>query len=151
MRIGFVGLGIMGEPMVGHLAAAGNELAVFDVNAEAVGRVVVNYPEVTVAESPADLERRSEVVITMLPDGNVVGEVATGRLGLIAGMQPGTLLLDTSSAQPWLTKQTAAALAEREIGVVDAPVSGAQWGAADGCRDRLKRSTCVLSQVEIHE
>jgi 3-hydroxyisobutyrate dehydrogenase len=129
MRIGFVGLGIMGEPMVGHLAAAGNELAVFDVNAGAARRVVANHPDVTAAESPADLGRRSEVVITMLPDGNVVGEVATGRLGLIEGMQPGTLLLDTSSAQPWLTKQTAAALAEREIGMVDAPVSGAQWGA----------------------
>lgn len=115
--------------MVGHLAAAGNEVSVYDVSADAVGRVVASHPEVTVAESPADLGRRSEVVITMLPDGNVVGDVALGRLGLIEGMQPGTLLLDTSSAQPWLTKQTAAALAEREIGMVDAPVSGAQWGA----------------------
>ncbi len=129
MRVGFIGLGIMGEPMVGHLAAAGNELAVFDVSADAVGRVVAAYPGLTVAESPADLGRRSEVVITMLPDGHVVGEVATGRLGLIEGMQPGTLLLDTSSAQPWLTKQTAATLAAQGIGMVDAPVSGAQWGA----------------------
>lgn len=113
MRIGFVGLGTMGEPMAGHLAAAGNEVAVFDVNTEAVGRVAAANPAVTVSESPADLGRRSEVVITMLPDGNVVADVALGRLGLIEGMQPGTLLLDTSSAQPWLTKRTAAALAER--------------------------------------
>ncbi len=129
MRIGFVGLGTMGEPMAGHLAAAGNEVAVFDVNTEAVGRVAAANPAVTVSESPADLGRRSEVVITMLPDGNVVADVALGRLGLIEGMQPGTLLLDTSSAQPWLTKRTAAALAERGVGMVDAPVSGAQWGA----------------------
>lgn len=129
MRIGFIGLGVMGEPMAGHLARAGHELTVLDVSAAAVERVVKANPDVTVAESPADLGRQSEVVITMVPDGAVVAEVATGRLGLVEGMQPGTLLLDTSSAQPWLTRQTAAVLAERGIGMVDAPVSGAQWGA----------------------
>ncbi len=129
MRIGFIGLGIMGEPMAGHLATAGHDLSIHDLSDEAVARVVAAHPDVTIAESPADRGRRAEVVVTMLPDGNVVGATALGRLGLIEGMQPGSLLLDTSSAQPWLTKQTAAALAERGIGMVDAPVSGAQWGA----------------------
>ena len=68
-------------------------------------------------------------MLTMLPDGEVVQQVALGPSGLAETMKPGSLLLDTSSAQPWLTLATAAALAERGIGMIDAPVSGAQWGA----------------------
>ena len=82
-------------------------------------------------DTPAAVAPRSDIVITMLPNGQVVQQVALGEQGLVQGLKPGALLLDTSSAEPWLTRQTAAALAERGVAMVDAPVSGAQWGAQE--------------------
>ena len=83
------------------------------------------------ADTPAALAEGCDIVITMLPNGQVVQQVALGEQGLLQGLKPGALLLDTSSAEPWLTRQTAAALAERGVAMVDAPVSGAQWGAQE--------------------
>jgi 3-hydroxyisobutyrate dehydrogenase len=128
-RIGFIGLGIMGHPMAGHLAKAGFDLTVFDSNPEAIERLRDVHPGVALATSPAAVGTASDIVLTMLPDGACVQQVALGADGLIETMASGSLLLDTSSAQPWLTSATAAKLAERGIGMVDAPVSGAQWGA----------------------
>jgi 3-hydroxyisobutyrate dehydrogenase len=128
-RVGFVGLGVMGTPMAGHLVRAGYEVTVFDVDRGAASRFAETWPATRVASSPADLATTSDVVITMLPDGNVVQEVATGPDGLRDGLATGSLLVDTSSSQPWLTTETAAALAERGAAMIDAPVSGAQWGA----------------------
>jgi 3-hydroxyisobutyrate dehydrogenase len=71
------------------------------------------------------------VVITMLPHGGAVRECAFGPDGLAAGFKPGSILLDTSSAEPWLTRETAARLAEQGVAMVDAPVSGASEGAQD--------------------
>jgi 3-hydroxyisobutyrate dehydrogenase-like beta-hydroxyacid dehydrogenase len=73
----------------------------------------------------------SEIVITMLPNGRVVHEVCLGEQGLIHGFKAGSLLLDTSSAEPWITQQTAEALKAKGVEMVDAPVSGAQWGAQE--------------------
>jgi 3-hydroxyisobutyrate dehydrogenase-like beta-hydroxyacid dehydrogenase len=131
-RLGFIGLGIMGHPMSGHLAAAGYQLTVFDVDPAAAERLTAVHPAVSVAADPAGVGAQSDIVMTMLPDGQHVQNVAIGPNGLIETMQPGSLLLDTSSAQPWLTVSTAAALAERGIDMIDAPVSGAQWGAEQG-------------------
>ena len=128
-RLGFVGLGVMGYPMAGHLAKAGYEMTVFDASPAAIDRLREVHPSVTVAATPAAVGAAADIVVTMLPDGQVVQQVALGPGGLIETMRSGSLLLDTSSAQPWLTLATAAALAERGIGMIDAPVSGAQWGA----------------------
>jgi 3-hydroxyisobutyrate dehydrogenase-like beta-hydroxyacid dehydrogenase len=67
----------------------------------------------------------------MLPNGSVVQQVALGEQGLLQGLRPGALLLDTSSSEPWLTQATGAALAAVGVTMVDAPVSGAAWGAAE--------------------
>jgi len=128
-RIGFIGLGIMGHPMSGHLAKAGFDLTVFDSDATAVDHLHEIHPSVAIADNPAGVGASSDIVFTMLPDGACVQEVALGSGGLIETMASGSLLLDTSSAQPWLTSATALKLAERGIRMVDAPVSGAQWGA----------------------
>jgi 3-hydroxyisobutyrate dehydrogenase len=127
--VGLVGLGVMGTPMAGHLADAGHLGAVYDVDADTVAAFVGRRCTTTAASSPAELARSCDVVVTMLPDGQVVQDVVLGTAGLIEGLAPGSLLVDTSSSQPWLTKQTAAALAERGVAMVDAPVSGARWGA----------------------
>lgn len=127
-RIGFVGLGVMGTPMSGHLADAGYQVAVYDIDEATANRLAANKP-VSVAETPAALAAQSDVVITMLPDGNVVRAVTLEDDGLIHGFRAGSLLIDTSSSQPWITRGTADALAAVGVTMVDAPVSGAQWGA----------------------
>ncbi|HYF20099.1 MAG TPA: NAD(P)-dependent oxidoreductase [Ramlibacter sp.] len=130
MRVGFVGLGVMGGPMATHLARAGHELALFDVRAEGARdlALALGGPARAVG-SPREAGTGADVVITMVPDGRVVQQVALGDEGLLHGMPPGAILLDTSSCEPWLTQETGARLAERGIHMVDAPVSGAQWGA----------------------
>jgi 3-hydroxyisobutyrate dehydrogenase len=129
LHIGFVGLGIMGTPMAGHLAAAGHPLTVYDLDAAASDRVAAVHPNVRVARSLGEVANAADVVVTMLPDGHVVQEVVTGPGGLVEGLREGALVLDTSSAQPWLTLATAEVLAAAGVRMVDAPVSGAEWGA----------------------
>lgn len=128
-RLGFIGLGVMGTPMAGHLAKAGYRLTVHDLNPDAVRRVATPYNNVAVAHSPEEVGASSDIVITMLPSGNEVRAVVLGDDGLLQGLRPGTLLLDTSSSEPWHTREVAARLAEAGIAMVDAPVSGAEPGA----------------------
>lgn len=132
LNIGFVGLGVMGAPMAGHLARAGHTVTLLDAN-EKTARDLAETLGGTAraAATPREVAQASDIVITMLPNGEVVQKVALGDDGLVHGMGPGKILLDTSSCEPWLTQQTAAGLAERGATMVDAPVSGAQWGAVD--------------------
>jgi 3-hydroxyisobutyrate dehydrogenase-like beta-hydroxyacid dehydrogenase len=129
MRIGFIGLGIMGTPMAGHLAKAGHELTVLDIDAAKADRVAAAHPGVQVAATPRDLARASDVVVTMLPSGSYVRDVALGTHGLIEGFDGGELVIDTSSCEPWLTVETAKALAQRGVAMVDSATSGAEMGA----------------------
>jgi 3-hydroxyisobutyrate dehydrogenase-like beta-hydroxyacid dehydrogenase len=129
VAIGFVGLGVMGGPMAGHLAAAGHPLTVLDIDPAAAERLRARFPAVRVARTPAEVAAASEIVVTMLPSGREVSEVALGHDGLVEGFRSGSLLIDTSSAEPWLTRDVAARLGEQGVAMVDAPVSGAEWGA----------------------
>ena len=132
MHIGFIGLGVMGAPMATHLAGAGHQMALHDLDAGVAQRLGLTLGRpAQVFSTPAEVGACSEIVITMLPNGEVVREVALGEHGLLHGMKPGSLLLDSSSAEPWLTRATSTRLAERGIAMLDAPVSGAQWGAQE--------------------
>jgi 3-hydroxyisobutyrate dehydrogenase len=128
-RVGFVGLGVMGTPMSAHLAAAGYGVTVFDIDPVTSRALAAAEPRIAVAASLAHLAAESDIVMTMLPDGHVVHDVVTGSDGLAAALAAGSLVIDTSSSQPWLTIETAAALDAVGVRMVDAPVSGAQWGA----------------------
>jgi 3-hydroxyisobutyrate dehydrogenase len=128
-RIGFVGVGIMGGPMAGHLASAGYAVTAHDIDRASVENLVDAHPDIRIADSPKAVGENSDIVVTMLPSGRFVQECALGENGLVHGLSPGAVLLDTSSCEPWLTVETAQELATREIGMVDAPVSGAQVGA----------------------
>lgn len=128
-RIGFIGLGVMGTPMAGHLAAAGFSLTVFDIDGTKAERLAARHRTVKIAASPREVAAASEIVITMLPSGEYVRAVALGPDGLAEGFEPESLLIDTSSSEPAITAATAEALRERGIDMVDAPVSGAEWGA----------------------
>ena len=130
--IGFIGLGVMGLPMALNLSRAGYFLTVFDKDPAAAQRAAAEIPGARLAGSPVEVARASTIVVTMLPSGTYVQEVALGERGLIHGFAEGALLLDTSSCEPWLTLETAKALAASGVAMVDAPVSGAQVGAQTG-------------------
>ena len=102
-RIGFVGLGVMGAPMAGHLLAAGYPLTVHDIDETALRGFVAAHPAASAAPTPQALASQADIVITMLPNGEAVERVALGEAGLLGGLARGTLLLDTSSSEPWLT------------------------------------------------
>ena len=128
-RIGFIGLGVMGVPMAQHVAAAGYPLTVYDIDHGAFARLQAQRPEVGLAKSPRAVAEKSDIVMTMLPSGREVRDTVLGPDGLRQGFRPGGLLLDTSSSEPWYTKEIAASLATAGVGMVDAPVSGAEAGA----------------------
>ncbi len=127
-RIGFIGLGIMGAPMAAHLARAGYRLVLHDIDEQAASAVAAETQMPSVS-TPAAVAADSDIIITMLPTGRHVQEVAFGTNGLASALRPGMLLLDTSSAEPWITQETAQRLAPLGVRMVDAPVSGARWGA----------------------
>ena len=129
LRVGFIGLGVMGAPMAGHIARAGYTLTAHDLDGAKTDAVAARHQDVRVAQTPRQVAEASEIVITMLPTGEHVRAVALGSEGLIQGFRRGSVLLDTSSCEPWLTVETAAALAAHGVDMVDAPVSGAQAGA----------------------
>ncbi|TAJ94129.1 MAG: NAD(P)-dependent oxidoreductase [Gammaproteobacteria bacterium] len=131
-RIGFIGLGNMGAPMAHRLAAAGFRLVVHDKSGERLRAFREGHPECQAADDLPALGRACHLVITILPDGNIVREVLLGESGVAAGLKPASLVIDMSSASAIGTRETAARLAERGIGFIDAPVSGGVKKAVDG-------------------
>jgi 3-hydroxyisobutyrate dehydrogenase len=142
----------MGAPMATHLSRAGHQLTLYDIDRDALGRLAEIGSAATTAREVAE---RSDIVITMLPDGKIVQEVSLGEQGLLHGFKPGALLADASSSEPWLTRDTGAALRKRGVAMVDVPVSGAQWGAqaaelvfmAGGAAEDLARVRPLLERM----
>ena len=130
--IAFIGLGIMGGPMAGHLLDAGHEVIAVNRSRPAVDRLVERGARD--ADTVADAVGQADVVITMLPDSPDVEAVAYGDDGIHANAKPGTLHVDCSSIRPDVARQLAAAGAARGLRVVDAPVSGGQSGAPEAKR-----------------
>lgn len=130
MKVGFIGLGIMGKPMSKNLVKAGYSLIVNDVNAAAVAELVALGAES--AENAADVARRSDIVITMLPNSPHVKQVVLGKNGLVEGARPGLVLIDMSSIAPLASKEVNAKLVEKGVEMLDAPVSGGEPKAIDG-------------------
>lgn len=128
-RVGFVGLGVMGSPMAGHLAAAEFTVTVFDIDAGKSRALANAHPNVEAVDSARAVAERSSIVVTMLPSGEFVRDAVLDPEGLISGFGGGELVVDTSSCEPWITLDTAAALRERGVAMVDAPTSGAEMGA----------------------
>jgi 3-hydroxyisobutyrate dehydrogenase len=132
-RVGFIGLGNMGAPMVGNLVRGGHDVMGYDV---AAGRAqqVAQAHAARATESLAELARHAEIVVTMLPSGREVREALTEAQGgaLAANLRPGAIIIDMSSADPVGTRALGGELARRNIALVDAPVSGGVPGAQNG-------------------
>ncbi|MCC7032355.1 MAG: NAD(P)-dependent oxidoreductase [Acidobacteria bacterium] len=128
--IGFIGLGLMGKPMALNLR---KHLFAVVVHSRSRGPVdALVAAGATAASSPADVARHSRIILTMLPDGPDVSSVLEGPDGIFSAMQPGTIIVDSSTIAPATARRLAAATAERGGALLDAPVSGGEIGAIDG-------------------
>ncbi len=124
MKIGFIGLGIMGAPMAQHLLAAGNELFV-----RTRSQVPAALAAATACSSNADVARAADIVFLMLPDTPDVEQVLFGKDGVAAGLAKGKTVVDMSSISPIDTKRFAKQINELGCDYLDAPVSGGEVGA----------------------
>lgn len=129
-RVGVVGLGLMGKPMARNLLRAGFPLTVSNRSRAAVDELVAEGA--AAADSPRALAARSDVIVTMLPDGPDVAAVMRGADGVFAGAAAGTVVVDTSTIAPATARALAGEARERGLRFVDAPVSGGTEGAAAG-------------------
>lgn len=130
MKVGFIGLGIMGKPMSKNLLKAGHELVVYDINQEAVKELASCGAKA--ASSCKEVGRECKVIITMVPNSPHVRAAVLGENGVAEGAEPGTVLIDMSSIDPTESKAIGAELAKKGIEMLDAPVSGGEPKAVDG-------------------
>lgn len=126
-KIGFVGLGIMGKPMVLNLLKAGIDTTVYDINAKAVEALVEAGAKA--AASPKELAAGSDVVITIVPNAAIVESLLEAEDGILAGVKPGTIIVDMSSVSPVASQKFAKTVEKHGCSFLDSPVSGGEPGA----------------------
>lgn len=145
-KIGFVGVGNMGNPMAGHLVKAGFDVMVFDARPEAMQAFIAQHGGKRAA-SPVEVASGADAVITMLPDDKVVRKVVLGEGSencVAAGLAKGAVVVDMSTCNPTGTRSLAEALAARGIGFVDAPVMGGVVFAKDATLDIMVGGDAAL-------
>lgn len=153
MKIGFIGLGKMGAGMAASLQKAGRALVVHDVVREAAEAHLARGAQW--ADSPAEIARACEIVLTSLPGPEEVESVATGPGGVLEGAGAGSVLIDLSTGRPSVIRRVHRKFAERGARVLDAPVSGSTIGArtgrlaimAGGEREVFERCRPVLEAI----
>ena len=128
--IGFIGLGIMGRPMAKNLVDAGYTVVGYNRSDDPVDELVSSGGEG--AETAAEVATRTDVVITCLPDSEVVAQVMREEHGIIDGLDGGETVIDMSTISPTVTEELAAELDELGVDMLDAPISGGEEGAIDG-------------------
>ena len=130
MKIGFIGLGIMGKPMAKNLIKAGHELIVYDIIKDNIDNLVAAGAKP--ASSAKEVAEQCPIIITMLPNSPHVKEAVMGKNGVLEGAKPGTILIDMSSIAPLASQEICKACEEKGVKMIDAPVSGGEPKAIDG-------------------
>ena len=130
MKVGFIGLGIMGKPMCRNLMKAGYEAVVYNRSKASVEELSAEGAQA--AGSPAEVAENCQVIITMLPNSPQVREVCLGENGIASAAKEGTIVIDMSSIDPVQSKEIGAELNKKGIDLMDAPVSGGEPKAIDG-------------------
>ncbi len=130
LKVGYIGLGLMGKPMARNILKAGFPLVVHNRSRAAVDELVAEGA--TSAWTPAEVAAQVDVVITNLPDSPDVEKVALGKDGIIEDAHEGLIFIDNSTIKPATARKIAAALAEKGVSALDAPVSGGDIGAING-------------------
>jgi 2-hydroxy-3-oxopropionate reductase len=126
-QLGFIGLGIMGRPMAGHLLAAGHKVNAYDIVSDSVKELAGKGA--IACSSNREVASKSDIVFVMVPDTPDVEAALFGKDGVVEGIRSGSIVVDMSSISPIATKEFAKKLAEKGIEMLDAPVSGGQVGA----------------------
>jgi 2-hydroxy-3-oxopropionate reductase len=129
-KIGFIGLGIMGKPMVKNLLKAGHKVTTYDIVPAGMDDVAAAGAER--GSSPKDVASQTDIIITMVPDGPEVEQAVLGSNGVIEGVKKGSTVIDMSSISPLVAQKVGAALEAKGIDFLDAPVSGGEPKAIDG-------------------
>ena len=130
-KVAFVGLGVMGYPMAGHLAAAGHDVVVYNRTAARAGDWTAKHGGRS-APTPAQAATGRDIVFSCVGNDDDVRAVVLGESGILAGMESGAILVDHTTASATLARELATAGADKGVGVLDAPVSGGQAGAENG-------------------
>jgi len=130
MKLGFIGLGAMGKPMVKRLAAASHEVFVYDVSSSAVDELTKLGAHG--CTSPREVAKRAEMTLLSLPNSAIVALVVAGEEGVFSGAEEGHTIIDLSSVDPKSTRSLAAEADKKGIDYMDAPVSGGVSGAEAG-------------------
>ena len=130
-KLAFLGLGVMGYPMAGHLARAGHEVTVYN-RSPAKADAWRNEYRGRTARTPADAARGAELVMMCVGNDDDVRAVANGPDGALAGMARGAILVDHTTASAEVAREVHASAAAKGVGFLDAPVSGGQAGAQNG-------------------
>ena len=131
MKAAFIGLGVMGYPMAGHLKNAGIAVCVYNRTAEKAQRWVDQYKG-SMADTPAAAAEGCDVVLSCVGNDDDVRQVLLGDAGALSAMRSGALLVDHTTASATLARELNSAAAEKGVGFLDAPVSGGQAGAENG-------------------
>lgn len=131
MQVAFIGLGVMGFPMAGHLQTAGCEVIVYNRTAARAAEWVERYGG-KLAETPAQAARNADIVFTCVGNDDDVRSVVLGETGAFSTMQAGAVLVDHTTASAKLARELEALAGSRRLGFLDAPVSGGQAGAENG-------------------
>ena len=143
-KLGFIGLGIMGKPMAGHLVKAGNEVSVYDLNPASVQEL--SSKGASACKSSKEVAQKSEIIFIIVQDTPDVEAVLFGKDGLVEGLKPKSIVVDMSSISPIATKEFAKKLAGMKVEMLDAPVSGGQVGA-----ENAALSIMVGGEAEVFE
>jgi len=131
MKAAFIGLGVMGYPMAGHLKNAGIDVCIYNRTAEKAQRWVEEYKG-SMAQNPAAAASGCDVVLSCVGNDDDVRQVLLGDAGALSAMRSGTLLIDHTTASATLAREINSAAADKGVGFLDAPVSGGQSGAENG-------------------
>ncbi len=143
-KLGFVGLGIMGKPMAGHLLKAGHEVSVYDLNPAPVQEL--SSKGASACRNSKEVAQKSEIIFIMVQDTPDVEAALFGKDGIAEGLKPNSIVVDMSSISPIATKEFAKKLAAMKIKMLDAPVSGGQVGA-----ENATLSIMVGGEAEVFE
>jgi 3-hydroxyisobutyrate dehydrogenase len=131
MKAAFVGLGVMGYPMAGYLAARGHEVVVYNRSVDKAERWLGEHEGVSAA-TPATAADGADIVFCCVGNDDDVREVTLGEHGVLQTMAPGAILVDHTTASATLARELHAATGKRQVGFLDAPLSGGQAGAENG-------------------
>jgi 3-hydroxyisobutyrate dehydrogenase-like beta-hydroxyacid dehydrogenase len=151
MKTAFIGLGVMGYPMAGYLSKAGHDVIVYNRTDAKAAAWCSEFDGVS-APTPKEAAQGADIVFTCVGNDDDVGEVILGGQGAVHGMAAGSILVDHTTASARLARELEAALADKTVGFLDAPLSGGQAGAekgqltimVGGCEETFERARPVM-------